>query len=38
MKLLERDVTKRIGYNDDSNEILAHPVFKKEFIDKVNRG
>jgi len=37
MKLVERDPTKRLGANGDVTEVLAHPVFNQEFIDKVNK-
>ena len=38
MKLLNKDQTQRLGSKNDADEILEHPVFKKEFIQKAKDG
>ena len=38
VKLLDRDMTTRIGAKNGSEEILAHPVFQKNFVQEVQTG
>ena len=37
-RLLDRDPKTRIGSKDSSKEILAHAVFKPEFVERVAKG
>ena len=38
LKLLNKDQTQRLGALNDADEILEHPVFTKEFIQKTKDG